>query len=181
MASFEFLAVVLSVLGLSVSIIYYANVMKNANKTQQMQQETRQIQLFMQIYDDVNTKENLETFAELTTMDIENEENLQKYDPSVNPSLFAKRARLWYSYNTIGELLRDNIIELDLLHRLNVDINVIVMWEIWEGIIKKNRETQNMPDLWDGFEFLYDEMKKIREHKGFPDIKYNPLILSKKS
>jgi hypothetical protein len=43
MASFEFLAVVLSVLGLSASITYYAMVLSNANKT-------RKAQLFMSIY-----------------------------------------------------------------------------------------------------------------------------------
>jgi len=49
MASFEFLAVTVSIIGLSASIIYYANVLRNANKTQKMQLETRQAQLFIQI------------------------------------------------------------------------------------------------------------------------------------
>ena len=126
-----------------------------ALQAQKLALETRQIQLFMQIYNDVNTEENLLTFIELTNSDIDIEENLQ-YDPAVNLTLVAKRVRLWYSYNTIGELLRDNIIEKDLLHRLNIDINVIVMWEKWEGFITRNRETGNMPDLWDGFEYLYN-------------------------
>jgi hypothetical protein len=49
MSSFEFLAVTISIVGLSASIIYYANVLRNTNKTQKMQLETRQAQLFIQI------------------------------------------------------------------------------------------------------------------------------------
>jgi len=42
MASFEFIALILTGLGLTASIVYYANVLSNANKTQQLQLETRQ-------------------------------------------------------------------------------------------------------------------------------------------
>ena len=49
MASFEFLAIILTGLGLSASILYYASVLRNANRTQWMQLETRQAQLFIQI------------------------------------------------------------------------------------------------------------------------------------
>ena len=49
MASFEFLAIIISVLGLAASIVYYANILNNANQTQKMQLETRQAQLFIQI------------------------------------------------------------------------------------------------------------------------------------
>ena len=44
MASFEFLAIIVSVLGLAASITYYATVLNNANTT-------RQAQLLLNIYD----------------------------------------------------------------------------------------------------------------------------------
>jgi hypothetical protein len=46
----EYLPLVLTGIGIIVSILYYSNVLRNANKTQQMQLETRQVQLFMQMY-----------------------------------------------------------------------------------------------------------------------------------
>jgi hypothetical protein len=64
MVSFEFLAIILSVLGLSASIIYYASILRNANKTQQLQLETRQAQMFMQLYDRFNQKEHQRTWTE---------------------------------------------------------------------------------------------------------------------
>ena len=71
-------------------------------------------------------------------------------------------------------MLRLKMVDPDLLHRLNVDTNVIMLWENWEHIIKMNRERENMPDLWDGFEYLYNEMKALREKMGYPEITYNP-------
>ena len=47
----ESLPLVLTGLGLTASIVYYENILNNANKTQQMQLETRQIQIFMRVID----------------------------------------------------------------------------------------------------------------------------------
>ena len=103
-------------------------------------------------------------------MEISYEKYLEKYDSSVNPAFFAKRSALWYSLNTIGEMLRLGMIEVEFLHRLNIDIYVITLWETWKHIIERNRVVENMPDLWDGFEHLYIEMKSLRDEKGYPQI-----------
>jgi len=49
MVSFEFIALVFTGLSITASLFYYANVLSNTNKTQKMQLETRQAQLFMQL------------------------------------------------------------------------------------------------------------------------------------
>jgi hypothetical protein len=49
MVSLEVVAILLSGISISASLVYYANVLANANKTQQLQLETRQAQLFIQI------------------------------------------------------------------------------------------------------------------------------------
>ena len=61
MVQIESLPLVLTGLGLTVSIFYYTMVLRNANKTQQLHLETRQAQLFIQIYNkftDVNFMKN---------------------------------------------------------------------------------------------------------------------------
>jgi hypothetical protein len=125
----------------------------------------------MQIYQQLNSEESYKTFMELLYLEVKDyDEFLQKYDSSVNPVHYAKRAHLWYSYNTIGELLRMGIIELDLLIRLQLDSQVIIMWEKWEDIILATRAMENLPDIWDGFEHLYKESKRFRDTKGYPEI-----------
>jgi len=44
------------------------------------------------------------------------------------------------------------------------------MWEKYEDIIRATRARESIPDAWEGFEYLYDEMKKFRGARGYPDI-----------
>ena len=126
-----------------------------------------------QIYEQLNSEDTYRSWAELVNLEIDDyDEYLQKYDSSVNPAHFGKRAHIWYSYDTIGELLRQGIIEPDLLHRLSLAPMVILMWERWVNIIRETKVRENMPDAWDGFEYLYDEMKKLRDRKEYPEITY---------
>ena len=125
----------------------------------------------MQIYQQLNSQESHKTVMELINLEIkDNDEYLQKYDSIVNPAHYGKRAYIWYIYNTIGELLRMGIIELDLITRLQLDLTVIIMWEKWEDIIQATRVRENIPDLWEGFEYLHDEMIKFRSSRGYPEI-----------
>jgi len=166
--------------GIIVGVAYYILNIENNRKNQELglksqkqALETRQMQLFMQLYNDINSEPRLESWAEIINMKPSYKEYIEKYDSSVNIVFYAKRASLWYTYNTIGEMLRLEMIETELLHRLNVDVNIIVMWDTWSPIIEKNREVENMPDLWDGFEYLYKEMKTLRDSKGYPEITIN--------
>jgi len=69
MASFDVLAIVVSILGLAASITYYTSVLQNSNKTQKQQLENRQAHLFMNIYNHWNTPEFWKNFWAI--MDIE--------------------------------------------------------------------------------------------------------------
>jgi hypothetical protein len=141
-----------------------------SRKAQELTLETRQTQIFMRIYEQLNSEESNKTFMELMYLDIEdNEEYLRKYDSHVNIAHYAKRAHIWYSYNTIGELLRMGIIDSDLVHRLGLDAQVTLMWEKWGNIIRQTRVREKLPDIWEGFEYLYNEMKEYRRLKGYPD------------
>jgi len=159
--------------GIIAGVAYYIMNIHNNQKNQQLQLETRQTQIFMQIYQQINTEEVYKSWAELVNVGkIDYEDYLQKYDSTVNPDHFAKRAQIWYSYNTIGELLRQGIIELNLLNRLSLGPMVITMWERWEHIIWKTREREGGPDLWEGFEYLYNEVKNYRDREGYPCFTY---------
>ena len=70
MASFDVLAIVVSILGLTASIIYYANILNNANKTrihqlkaQQQAEETRQTQLYMRLWDKWDSEDFFQTLS----------------------------------------------------------------------------------------------------------------------
>ena len=165
----------LQTVGLLVGITYYLIIMRNSQRNQQLQLENRQTQTFMQIWEHLNSEEYHRTFMELMYLDVEdNEEYLRKYDSHVNLEHYAKRAHIWYSYNAIGELLRMEIIDSSLIQRLLLDQQVIMMWEKWEHIIEATRVREKIPKIWDGFEYLYIEMKKVRDMKGLPSPELTP-------
>jgi hypothetical protein len=138
------LSIIFAGLSIAASIVYYASVLRNANKTSKTQ-------LFMQIYEQINSEESNKTFMDLMYLDIEdNEEYLRRYDSSVDSAHFGKRATLFYNFNAT------------------------MMWEKWEHIIRETRARENLPDLWEGFEYLHNEMKKYRTMKGYPDPVLTP-------
>jgi len=60
MASLELIALVLTGLSITASIVYYASVLSNANRTQKLQLETRRTQIFMQLHQSKYDQEGLE-------------------------------------------------------------------------------------------------------------------------
>ena len=170
---------IVQTVGILVGIIYYITIMRNQQRTRELAltaqehaTETRQTEIFMRLYEQLNNAETYTSWAELVNQEIDNEEYLQKYDSTVNPVHFGKRAHLWYTFNTIGELLLMGIVKPDLIQRLSLAPMVITMWERWEHIIRETRIRENSPDIWSGFEHLYNEMVRLREERDYPKITY---------
>lgn len=171
---------ILQTVGILVGIVYYITIMRNqqrtrelALKTQEQATETRQTQIFMQLFQQLNSEESAKSWAELINMKVPDyDEFLQKYDSSVNPAHYAKRIHLWWTFHSIGELLRTETIESDLVLRLQLAPMVIAMWENWEHIIREIRERENFPEYGEGFEYLYHELKRIRSEKGYQEYRY---------
>jgi hypothetical protein len=99
------------------------------------------------------------------------DEFLRKYDSSVNPTNMGKRSHIWWSYNTIGVLLHEGLIEPDLVFRLLGPL-VVQQWKKWSSIIEEIRVRENVPENLVMFEYLYREMRKLREQMNYPEIKY---------
>ncbi len=77
MIDYSTLAIVLTGLGLTASILYYTMVLRNANKTQQLALETRQAQLFMQMYNRWRDTFGNNDFYPVLSRKIENWEELK--------------------------------------------------------------------------------------------------------
>jgi hypothetical protein len=164
MASFEFLAVILSVLGLSVSIIYYANVMQNANKTQKMQLETRQAQLFMQLvnrYRD-DTKD-LDINKSLLYIEIDSFEDFMRMYETEECFIKSVTA-LGGFYESVGVMVREGYIPIRLVALMWAG-TTRRYWEKLEPFFSELREVRGFPRAWSETEYLYHElMKYIEEH-----------------
>ena len=159
MVSFEFLAVILTGLGLTASIVYYASILRNANKTQEIQLETRQAQLYMEFYRDFKKKEFQNDFY--VAMDFEFKDFndfIDKTRGSENRELFLRILNFGYFIEGLGVLLYRKMIDPSLIDEL-MGGNIIRYGDKYRPIIDGFRKTN--PSFGEWGVYLVDEMKKM--------------------
>jgi hypothetical protein len=129
--------------GILVGIIYYITIMRNqqrtreltlesqelARKAQEQSLETRKVQLFMQIYHDMNSTENLRIYSELIRMEWEDwDDYVRKYGSSNNPESYVLRFSMWVRLNGVGLLVKDGHIDVGSVHDL-MRQTILTQWE----------------------------------------------------
>jgi len=164
---------ILQTAGILVGIVYYITIMRNSQRNQQLQLETRETQLFMQIYQQLNSAESMAIWAEVRNMEVKDfKDFLKRYDSSVNPESFGKRGHIWWSYNAIGAMVATKRIDIRLVAML-LGPMIIGQWEKWEEIIRGTREYEKSPGSCAGFEYLYEEMVKVRDQEEWSSLFFN--------
>jgi hypothetical protein len=68
-------------------------------------------------------------------------------------------------YNNVGLLLKQKLMDPDVLYQLFSPRFVMRLWEKIELVIKDNRDKRNYPTYLEAFEYLYHDAKK-----RYPDI-----------
>lgn len=167
MIEIEYLPIVLTGIGIIVSILYYASVLRNANKTQQMQLETRQASFFIQIYNKILDKEFLGTWLQVINYDWTSSDSIQLiYDFDVNPEMSTNIALVAQWYEGLGVLVQEKLLDIHLI-AVMFPSTVINGWNAMGPWIKSRQEID--PAAGIKFEYLYLElMKYLDEH---PEIK----------
>ncbi len=166
----------LTPISLTIGVFYHILTLNNTRKTQQHALETRQAQLYMQLYSFYDNKEFLKDYGNISQVFVYNdvEDWWEKYSPQANIEVYSAWVRVGRFLDGVGILLRRNLIEPSLLFDLLGD----VIQGAWEGaddtlgmerFIKEGRTFWNRPKLWQNYEYLYEEyMKYIEEN---PELK----------
>ena len=166
----------LTLISIPVGVIYHIMTLNNTRKTQKHALETRQAQLYMQLYSFYDNKEFLKDYGNITNLYTyeDAEDWWEKYSPAVDIEAYSSWLRVGRFFDGVGILVRRGLIEKELMFELLGD----VIKGSWEGNIPKTgmecfimtgRGLWNMPRLWHNFEYLYSElMKYIEEH---PELK----------
>jgi hypothetical protein len=158
MVSFEFIALVLTGLGLTASIIYYANILSNANKTQQLQLETRQAQLFMSLFDTLRSSEFRMQWHTVEALEWKDyDEFHDKYNPEKEPEILSAVTSLMEYFEGVGVLWKRGLIDISLVEDL-LGNTLLMAWDVLEPIAKGNRLTFQRPTMWNDFEAIANEL-----------------------
>ena len=165
----------LQTVSLMIGVIYYIFIMRNSQKSrelslkaQEQTLETRQTQLLMQIYQNLSSETTLKNWIDILSYEFEDYEDFnKKYGSAYNRESFAKRYSVWRTLDGVGLLLRDGLLDVDRVYDL-MDATVIPQWEKYGHIIKEFRN-EGWPDAEEGFEYLYDEIMKVRKQRGIAE------------
>ncbi len=155
--------------GVLVAAVYYIYNMGQTKKTQdltlkaqQQQLETRQVQLYMQLYQQLNSKETVRSMVELLNMEWKDYDDFErKYGGESNPENYALRHSAWYLFDGLGYLLREKLVEPKMMYKL-VGLEVPWHWKKYRDIIVETRAKVKLVNMYDDFEYLSEAMSKIQ-------------------
>jgi hypothetical protein len=159
--------------GILVGIIYYITIMRNAQKTRELslkaQEEAERARQRDMIFQKVQSLslEYTRTFADVMSYtgwkDVE--EFNEKYGWRSNPEAWSKLLLIERIYNSVGILLKENMVNADIVFELYPPNAILRMWEQFLPLWKEARSRFNNPEHLKSFEFLYNETKK-----RYPDV-----------
>ena len=156
-----YLPLVLTGIGLIVAIIYYTLTLRNSNKTQQLQLETRQAQLFMQIYNNWYSLELSRQYEKVMNWEWIDYEDFGKNLGSDIENVIALRM-VGRFFEGIGLYVKRGLIDVSLVDDL-MSGAYVRFWLKFQPIFVEMRIRQNFPQMLEWIEYLYNELKPIVE------------------
>jgi hypothetical protein len=163
------ISAMLAATGVLVGVVYYALDIRHQRSMRQTEIETRQANLFMQLYDHYYNQDTMKYEQEVLFLwkwkDFE--DFWQKYGPETNIEAFSRWDSLETYFKGVGVLLKRKLIDPDLVKDL-MGTSIILHWEKFGSVIREIRKT-HWPHAYESFEYLYNEMKK-REQKGVKNV-----------
>jgi hypothetical protein len=171
MIQIEYLALILTGIGIIVSILYYASVLRNANKTQQLALETRQAQLFMYMYDRWSNPESIKHGDELETWEwTDYDDFLERYGQEKNPERYISFSYIARFLEGVGVLVKRKLVDPLLVDDL-MSGNILDFWDKFgDPLIKKRQVLRNYPQYYEHVEYLYKVIKPIVDSQH-PELK----------
>jgi len=168
MASLEFIAIILTGLGLTASIIYYAYILNNANKTRELQlkaqqqaEETRQTQLYMNLWSKWDSEDFMKHYLKILSWEFNGyEEWSTKYGLSGDRDDLLSYGLVETFFEGIGVLVHRGFLDLTMVEDF-MSSELETYWLKMKPVAEGIRRT--LYPTWSEYtEYLYNEVMKIR-------------------
>ena len=173
--SLQTVSYLIAALSFAVTCAYYIMNLNNNKKNQELtlkaqQQnlETRQAQLFMQIYSSFHDKETPKTLGKFLQQDKYKEFDFFNYNEEQG-ELYAEFYSLANYFEGIGVLVKRKLVDPSIVVELMSGASMRI-WEQYGPNIIKSRQKYNYPQLYEYIEYLYDTIKPLVEAKH-PEFK----------
>jgi len=161
------IGILLTGLTVSIASIYYMLTLRYTRRNQDLQLETRQAQLFTQLSHTPIQAEWNTTYFEVLNWEWEDYGDFEmKYGSDNNIQGAGKRLAIWNYFDLIGKLLREGLLNLDLVYTLNTDA-ALFQWTKWKDVIEEHRKRYYTSDFMTDWEYLCSELMKRKEELGY--------------
>ena len=139
-------------LGIGVGIIQFRNLVK-----------TRQIQLYMDLYNRITEKELHRDYIEVLLLWKWEDPNdfFEKYGPEKNLDDFMKFTLVTTYLENMGLFSKENLVDIRFVANLIGSV-IQSFWEKYEPIIIEMRHRYNTPKIMPMTEYLYEQVKSVR-------------------
>ena len=148
----------LTLISVPVGVFYHIMTLRNTRRNQELQLETRQTQLFMQIYGRLTDSYLYEEYMKIRDQEWDDlEDYIEKY--GVGPNVFD------IYLEGVGVLVKRKQIDIRLVDDIMSSI-VLGYWESHGSMILEMRENRGLPQIGEWTEYLVNEIQKVssKEH-----------------
>jgi len=159
---FQTISVLLTGISVSAAAIYYIVTLRASQKNMRTTLETRQAQLFMQIFGNFHQTEFFNKYTDILTWKWNDYDDfIQKYGAKTNPKAWYSLGSVGAFFEGIGVLVHRQLIDVDLVAEL-MSRHILLFWEKIQPISLEMRKRLQLPvDM--RLEYLYNEIKPIVE------------------
>lgn len=158
------IGILLTAVTVSIAAVYYTMTLRYTRRNQEMQLETRQAQLFMQIFGRHFERETRENINFVRNIQYENYDDfMDKYGLENNPD-YIRISSLAAYFEGIGVLVKRNLIDPTIVDDL-MSGPIINYWEQMREYIEERRERTGVVEALEHVEYLYGVVKDIRDRQ----------------
>ena len=158
-----------AIFGVIAGFTYYVLTVRNSQKNQKQQLETRQAQLLMQTYSRLDTPDRSKAITDMLTWEFKDfQDFLNKSDPVKKPEEWSNIANLVIYFEGIGTLVKEGYIDISKVATLTGGV-AVNFWSKIDPIVEDIRKYIHYPRWASETEYLYNELLKYAE--THPDYK----------
>jgi hypothetical protein len=153
----------LTLISVPVGVFYHIMMLRNAQKS-------RKTEMLMRLHESKYDREGLEALFTLINLEWEDlDDYMEKYSGMAGRTEIATMFESQSSYmDSLGFLVKNGTVDLDTVYHVACR-RILFLWFKLETIIKAFRDPSwGTPDYAENFEYLANEMIKIRKQKGLP-------------
>jgi len=150
------ISAVVAAAGVLVGVVYYILEIRHQSRMRQTEVETRRADLLARLYSTMTSRDWLEAWDRVMAMQTTDLTKLRAEHGLIDLN------EVLLIFDELGVLLQMRLVDVDLVEKM-FHGHVVRIWKKMMPIIDQVRESLDDQRLGEGFEYLYNEIKKYEQ------------------